>query len=128
MTIAMYDLEGNLLDVLSGDTLTEISAQTPTRVLASGIQKVLRGERNFTGTYQFRRVYHDAPLKRIGNCVAIDISKTIVINKYFNGKYVKTYESIEEAATMNKLDKSNISRSLTDGKRCGGYTWKELIK
>ncbi len=128
MKIAMYDLEGHLLEVFKGNTYQDIIDLLPVKSgikSVSSIQKVVKGERNFAGSYQFREVVSDRPLHKIGSCTKLKKTTEIPIHKYYKGKYITTYRNIKDASDMNNIDNSNISDCLkAKRKSAGGFEWK----
>jgi hypothetical protein len=128
MKIAMYDLEGHLLEVLEGNSYAEIFDLLPIKSgikNTSSIQKVVRGERNYADIFQFREVFNDAPLQKIGSCVNLRSTQEKSVQKYYKGTYICTYRNIQEASTINNIEQSNISRCIR-GERAtaGSFGWK----
>lgn len=128
MKIAMYDLEGHLLEILEGSTYQDIIDLLPIRSNiknVSSVQKVVKGERNFAGSYQFREVKSDRPLDKIGSCTQLKKTIEKPIHKYWKGNYITTYRNIQEASEKNIIDHSNIASCLKGTRElAGGFEWK----
>ncbi len=103
MKIAMYDLEGHLLEVFEGDTYQDIIDLLPVKSgvkTPSSIQKVVKGERNFAGIYQFRevRVGMVKPLDKIGSCIRLKITTEKPVHMYYKNVHITKYRTIQEGA------------------------------
>ena len=128
MKIAMYDLEGHFLELLEGNTIKDIIELLPRGSNIKhgiSIQKVIRGEKNYTGIYQFREVNSQPILQKIGSCIDLKNGVEKAVKKYFKGRYICTYKTLKEASDVNKVEFRNISRCLTIEKgTAGGFEWK----
>jgi hypothetical protein len=131
MKIAMYDLEGHLLEVLKGKTYQEIIDLLPSKSgikNVASIQQAIRGEKNFCGIYQFREVFTQKPLQKIGSCVNLKKTLEKQVHKYYKGKYICTYKSMQEAAVINNIEHANLTK-CANGERstAGGFEWKYAL-
>jgi hypothetical protein len=131
MKIAMYDLEGHLLEVLEAETYQGIIDLLPVKSSiksTASIQQATRGEINFCGGYQFREVFTKKPLQKIGSC--IDLKKAVEkqVQKYYKGVYICTYKNIEEAAFINNILRDNIGKCARGIRAtAGGFEWKFVV-
>jgi hypothetical protein len=128
MKIAMYDLEGHLLEVLEGKTYQEIVDLFPKKrgIINTGpLRSAIKGEVNTYGNYQFREVSNSRNfLERIGDVSSLTQQEKAV-NKYYKGRYICTYKSITEASIKNKILIDNIAKCTKLSKRtAGGFEWK----
>jgi hypothetical protein len=127
MKLAMYDLEGHFLEVLEGNTYQEIIDLLPVKSgikNAASIQQVVSGERNFAGSYQFRKVISQNPLIKIGSCIDLRKSSEKKVHKYYKGNYICTYTSIQEAADINNIQHTNIVKCAKEERgTAGGFQW-----
>jgi hypothetical protein len=125
MKIAMYDLEGHLLEVFEKDTVRDLEIQLNTP--KGGINNCIIGHSIKAINMQFRRYSEKAKVcNRIGDVTNIPKKSFLLpVSKYYNGSFICTYESATVAAEKNNLDTSNISRCLKDSKgTAGGFEWK----
>lgn len=128
MKVAMYDLEGHLLEVLEGDTYQDIIDLLPFKSginSTSSIQKVVKGQLNFAGSYQFREFVSEKPLHKIGSCTKLKKTTERPVHKYYKGKYITTYRNIQDASDKNNVNHANIIACLKGKiKTSGGFEWK----
>ena len=125
MKIAMYDLEGHLLEVFDVDTIRDLEIQL--KAPRSSINNCIIGHILKTINMQFRRYSDNAKVaKRIGDLTNIPGKTSLLpISKYYKGAFICTYENATTASEKNKVDASNINRCLKDGKGViGGFEWK----
>ena len=124
----MYDLEGHLLEVLEGNTYQDIIDLLPFKSginNAASIQKVIKGQRNFAGSYQFREVASEKPLDKIGSCTKLKKTTEKPVHKYYKCRYITTYRNIQEASDKNDINHANIVSCLKGNvKTSGGFEWK----
>jgi hypothetical protein len=125
MKIAMYDLEGHLLETFEPETIEslEVKLKTP----KNSINGCISGNSNKTGNRQFKQYSKGAKiLKRVGDLSNLSETNTPkAISKYYKGKYICTYNSIKEAIEKNKITNSNIVNVLSGyRKTAGGFEWK----
>jgi hypothetical protein len=125
MKIAMYDLEGHLLEVFDVDSIRalEIQLKTP----KGAINSVIIGQHLKAINRQFRKYANGARIiNRIGDVTVIpDKSFCTPVSKYYNGKYICSYENLIVACEKNGVKKSNMCTSMKQGKgTVGGYEWK----
>jgi len=130
MKIAMYDLEGHLLEVFEGNTYQEIVDLLPRKSgvkTRASIQKVVKGFRNFAGHYQFREV-NERVLEKIGSCIKLKKTTEKPVHKYYKGNYITTYRNIQEASDVNNINHANIVACLKQTlKSAGGFEWKYAV-
>jgi len=124
----MYDLEGHLLEVLEGKTYQEIIDLLPAKSgikSSASIQQAIRGEKNFCGSYQFREVFTQKPLQKIGSCINLKKTLEKQVHKYYKGVYICTYTSMQEAADRNNMVQSNLAKCAREERgTAGGFEWK----
>lgn len=124
MKLAMYDLEGHLLEIFEGDNISQISKLIG--VGASHLHNCINGKVLSAKLRQYKEVFMENPLHKIG-----DISKCTHGNKYspvfkyYKGKYICTYRNAHNASSITKIDEPSINECL-NGKRltAGGFEWK----
>ena len=125
----MYDLEGHLLEVLEGNTYQDIINLLPVNSKVkstASIQQVTRGEKNFCGSYQFREVFTQKPLLKIGSCIDLKKSDEKPVRKYYKGVYICTYKNIKDAALKNNMIADNIGKCIRGIRiTAGGFEWKQ---
>ena len=115
--VDQYDLNNNYIK--TWNSIKE--AEETLNIAHSHISAVCRGKRNTAGNFIWK--YHN---KDQLNKEREHISKRKVSQYDLNGQYIKTFDSIEEAAkTINQKKGGHIS-DVCKGKRktCGGYIWK----
>jgi hypothetical protein len=125
MKIAMYDLEGHLLEVFEVETVTELEVQL--KAPRSSINGVIIGHNLTAINRQFRKYSDNARvINRIGDVTVIP-KKTFCkpVSKYYKGVYVCSYENLITACEKNGIAKNNMSTCLKKGKgTSGGFEWK----
>jgi hypothetical protein len=126
MKIAMYDLEGHLLEVFEVNTIVELEKQL--KIPQGNLNKVLKGGHNATNARQFREIMGNGPARKlIGNAVNASKKgqKYIPVIKYYKGNLITVYKSLEEASKKNIVGIEDISKCI-NGKRktAGGFEWK----
>lgn len=127
MKIAMYDLEGNFLEVFENlGSVRDLEREL--KIPQSSLNNCLKGKINSTINRQFRLVYSDKILTKIGDVSDSTQGKSNrIIVKMYKGKIVSTYNTLKEAALKNGLNESCISRCLDDKQRkSGGFQWKYM--
>lgn len=127
MKIAMYDLEGYLLEVF--DIKTIVDLENDLKISKGSLNGCLSGKLNQTSNRQFRKVTDNAIiLNRIGNVSNIvKPNHNLPIAKYYKGKFIKSYDSATEAASINNLDVTYINKCLNDKiHNFDNFEWKYL--
>ena len=125
MKIAMYDLEGHLLEVFDTDSVNALETQL--KAPRTSINNCIIGHVLKTINMQFRRYSDNAKIaKRIGDITSIPGKTSLLpVSKYYKGTFICTYENATIAAQKNNVDAANINRCLKDGKgTTGGFEWK----
>jgi hypothetical protein len=125
MKIAMYDLEGHLLEVFEVETVRDLESQLKTP--KGGINNCITGHCIQTINMQFRKYSDFAKIiKRIGDITNIPGKTSLLpVSKYYKGSFICTYENATIAAKKNNLDTPNINRCLkNDRNTSGGFEWK----
>ena len=128
MKIAMYDLEGHLLEVFNVETYTELENQLGLKPVG-GLVNYLHNKQNQINNRQFRMLHNNrVPLKKIGD-VSMLINSSIqykVVLKFYNGELISSYNSVLEAAQKNNLNSKSLNDCLTRSskKTLGGFEWK----
>jgi hypothetical protein len=124
MKIAMYDLEGHLLEVFEGKNVSQISKEIG--ITQSNVHQCITGQILSVKNRQFKQVFQDRPLHKIGdvsNCT--HGNKHHPINKYYKGKFISNYRNAHIASQITKVNEVCIHRCLK-GERdtAGGFEWK----
>jgi hypothetical protein len=128
MKIAMYDLEGHLLEVFEVNTVRDLERQL--NAPKGSINNCILGYSIQTLNMQFRRCPDSAKtIKRIGDLTNIpDKTSLLPISKYYKGDFICTYENTTIASQKNNLDISNITKCLKNYRNtAGGFEWKYAI-
>jgi hypothetical protein len=122
-TIAMYDLQGHLLEVFECDNLSEISKLIG--VDENSIYNCIKGAVNSAKLRQFREV-KTKPLLMIGDVSKCSRgNKTNPIRKYYKGNYICEYQNAHVASGITKISESSIHKCLKgDRNMAGGFEWK----
>ena len=115
--VKQYDLNGNFIKQwecikLAGETLS---------INPSKISAVCRGKRKSTGGYVWKYIDEENLNKNISH-----IFQRKVEQYSLDGKYIKTYETINKAALNIGQSKGGHISDVCKGKRktCGGFIWK----
>ncbi len=122
INIAMYDLEGNLLEVFENICVSNLAKIL--KIDKKGIYGCVNGENTQTNNRQFKFFkYAERYPKKIGDLTSV-VHTNVVVNKYYKGKYICTYKSIKECSEKNNIKEQNITLML-NGKRktANGYTF-----
>lgn len=124
MKIAMYDLEGHLLEVFEVDTVRDLEKQL--EVSQGSISNCLDGKAISNNKRQFRRFSDKSKVQnRIGDVTSITRVHLKPVHKYYKGKYICTYESSKQASSKNNIDDSAINKCCNGiNKTAGGFEWK----
>lgn len=125
MKIAMYDLEGHLLEVFEVDTVRDLEVQL--KAPRGGINQCIMGYSLQTINMQFRRCLDSTKtIKRIGDLTNIPGKTSLLpVSKYYKGNFICTYENATIASEKNSVDQSNINRCLKNNRgTTGGFEWK----
>jgi hypothetical protein len=128
MKIAMYDLEGHLLEVFEGKNLYQICKELS--INQSALLQCLRGSCNTMKNRQFREVQDNMnALQRIGDVTNSTIgNKTNPVHKYYKGRYINTYQNIHKASLKTKVAESSIHLCCVDKRNtAGGFEWKYAV-
>lgn len=126
--IAMYDLEGFLLDVFIVDTYKQL--EDDLNLPQGSIHSCLKSKQHQVNNRQFKELKGSkGALKKIGDIHKYVNGSTeykVVIKKY-KGKAICAYNSLIEAALKNNVDQSSLSICLAGKtKTCGGFEWQYL--
>jgi hypothetical protein len=124
MKIAMYDLEGHLLEVFEGKNVSQIASAL--KLTQASLYQCISGQILSVKNRQFKEVFQDRPLHKIGdvsNCT--HGNKHTPIIKSYKGKYISTYRNAHAASQITKVNESCIHNCLK-GERAsaGGFEWK----
>jgi hypothetical protein len=127
MKIAMYDLEGHLLEVFVINTVVELEKKL--LLNPSSVSNCIDGKAISNNGRQFKQFNEKSKVhNRIGDVTNITRTHLKPVHKYYQGKYICTYESSKEAAIKNKLDDSAINKCCNGKyKSTGGFEW-EYVK
>jgi hypothetical protein len=120
--IAMYDLEGHLLEIFDFETAVELEKQL--KIPQGSLNGCLSGKQLSTINRQFR-VYSGRIINRIGDISMLSNTWVIPVHKYYKGKYICSYYSANKAAEVNNIPVQDINKCLK-GKynKAGGFEWK----
>jgi hypothetical protein len=123
MEIAIYDLEGHLLEIVTGKNKRQIALDL--KISPATLFQCLRGEINSGNGFQFREVFNNKPLHKIGNCLESTLgNKYTPIHKYWKGSYISTYRNAHEASNYCSINEGTISQCLNGkAKTAGGFEW-----
>jgi len=125
MKIAMYDLEGHLLEVFDVDTVRDLEIQL--NAPKGGINNCIIGHSLKSINMQFKKYSDFAKIaNRIGDLTVIPgKSYCKPVSKYYKGSYICSYENIVIACEKSGVKKNNISACLVKGNgTAGGFGWK----
>lgn len=124
MKIAMYDLEGHLLEVFDVATIVELEKKLD--IPQGSLNNCLNGSVLSTINKQFRELKGKKRLiNRIGDISYCNSSHLKPIHKYYNGKYICSYDSANEASEKNKVAASGINRCCNKiAVTAGDFEWK----
>jgi hypothetical protein len=124
MKIAMYDLQGNLLDVFNTDTYLSLEKQL--KIPQGSLNSCVSGRHLSCINRQFRLIPEKCKvINKIGDISNLTSDRIKPVHKYYLSKYICSYNSIREASEINRIDMSSISRCL-NGKQstADGYVFK----
>jgi len=127
MKIAMYDLEGHLLEVIAVDTVRDLEREL--NYNQGSISNCLDMKAISTNNRQFRKFAEKSKVQnRIGDISNITRVHLKPVHKYFNGEYICTYESSKIASYKNGIDDSSINKCCNGiYKSAGGFEWKYAV-
>lgn len=123
--IAIYDSEGYLLEVISTNSIRLIEEMF--NISQGGVNACLSGKALSTNNLQFREVVNkNKPITKIGDIHKIHPGqRNEPIQKFYRGNYIKTYENMTEASSINGIGISSIYKCCEGlQKKAGIYTWK----
>jgi hypothetical protein len=127
MKIAMYDLEGHLLEVFQVERVVNLEKQLD--IPQGSLNNCLNGSALTTINMQFREVKGK---KRIINKIG-DVSNCTQhhakpVHKYYKGVYIYSYDSATIASVKNRVEVANINRCCNhEVNTAGGFEWKYAI-
>jgi hypothetical protein len=124
--IAMYDLEGHLLEVFETNTIVELENMLD--VSQGGINACLSGKALSTKNFQFKEIF-SKPLTKIGDVSRITIGQSNKpVSKYYNGNFICSYSNIKEASVINNINISGISRCCNKKQKIAGrFEWRWAV-
>lgn len=125
MKIAMYDLEGHLLEVYEIDTV--FSLEKRLKMPTNTIYGCIKGFRLQSKLRQFRLVQTGLKaIIKIGDVSSLTVGQSNkAVHKYYKDKYICSYNSLKEASDKNNIDIINISKACSGvNKSAGGFEWK----
>ena len=122
--IAMYDLEGNLLEVIESKSIAQIERDL--NIPKSALYSCVKGWHLSTIDRQFREVPNGKrALNRIGNIANVTTCYLRPVMKLYNNRYICSYSSISEAVAITGIDGANITRCCNNKRDlAGGFGWK----
>jgi hypothetical protein len=125
MKIAMYDLEGHLLEVFENiDNISQFEKDMGYKDMQ--IYHCINNEQLHANNRQFKKYTNGAIVhKKIGNISNINGHGSKTVHKFYKGKYVCSYKSLMEASSINNINLSAISNCCTKkSKTAGGFEWE----
>lgn len=125
MKIAMYDLEGHLLEVFEVKTIIELEQQLD--IPQGCINKCIKGIHVQSNGKQFRLLENKSSARvRIGDVHKLTIGQSIkAVHKYYKGKYICSYDSLTDASDKNNIKVANISKACSGTYiTSGGFEWE----
>lgn len=124
MKIAMYDLEGHLLEVF--DIVTVIELEKQLDIPQGSLNNCINGSVLTTINKQFRLIKGKKRIiNKIGDVSNCNLAHLKPVHKYYKGKYICSYSSANEAAEKNKINVSGINRCCNlISHTAGGFEWK----
>lgn len=124
LKIAMYDLEGNLLEVLDGNGFSDIARQIKIKS-PSCISKCVKGEIIQSHFRQFRIVNNNNVIEKLPSAYGYSQgNKKNVVHKFYKGNYICTYENMYDAEYKTGIKQSSISDVLSSKRKsAGGFNW-----
>jgi len=124
MKIAMYDLEGHLLEIFDVNTVVELEKQLD--IAQGSLNNCINGSVLSTKYKQFREVKNKKRIiNKIGDISSCNLFHLKPIHKYYKGVYICSYESANIAALKNKVDVSGINKCCNGVyNSAGGFEWK----
>lgn len=122
--IAVYDLEGYLIDVFEVEKIIDLEEKL--NIPQGGINSCLSGKALTTNFLQFKKVMYDKVITKIGDVSKISVGQSHKpVIKFYNDKYVATYDNITIASRLTGIDVTNISKACNGKqKKAGLFTWK----
>jgi len=127
MKIAMYDLEGHLLEVFNVNTYKELEDKIG--IKPTGLSSYFTNRQNQINNRQFKELNDNRkPLKKIGD-VSMLINSSMqyrFVLKLYKGQIICCYNSIFEAAEKNNINSKSLSNHLIkeSKKDYEGFEWK----
>jgi hypothetical protein len=122
MKIAMYDLEGNFLDVFNVENIVEL--ENKLNFKQGQIDSCVTNRVHSTNGRQFK-IMGRSVLKQIGSVVNVNNLKSRPVLKYYNGRFISSYKSVVDAGNKNCLKADNINKCCQGKqKTAGGFSWK----
>lgn len=125
MKIAMYDLEGHLLEVFDVETVKYLSIVL--KISEFSLYACLSGKTISTDFKQFREINKGyTALQKIPNAYDTGQGKQgKPVLKYYKGKFVCFYNTLEEAELRTGTDKAHIIKCCKKTRKtAGGFEWK----
>lgn len=124
--IAMYDLEGYLLEVFEVETYKDLGDQL--KIPAVSIHSCINNKQHQANNRQFKELNSSrVALKKIGDVSSFvnGSSEYRVIVKLYKGVPISSYSTIKEACQKNNINNSSLSLCLKGStKSCGGFEWR----
>jgi hypothetical protein len=124
--IAMYDLEGYLLEVFEVETYVELERQL--KLPQASIYSCVNNRQHQVKNRQFKEIKGErVALQKIGDVSMLVNGSTEykTILKLYKERVICAYESLQEASFKNKISDTSIKICL-NGKtsNAGGFEWK----
>jgi hypothetical protein len=127
MKIAMYDLEGHLLEVFEVDTVRDLEREL--NYNQGSINNCLHGLAISVNNRQFKRFPEKRKIhNKIGDISEITTTHLKPVHKYYKGVYICSYDSIRTASKRNGLFDANINKCCNGiYNSAGGFEWKYAV-
>jgi hypothetical protein len=124
MKIAMYDLEGHLLEVFEVESV--VNLENKLGFNSTVITNCLHGRMLSTNKRQFRKYSDKAHIhNKIGDVTEITRTNLKPVHKHYNGIYICSYPSAIIASIKNGTDYTGINKCLKGNhKTAGGFEWE----
>lgn len=126
--ILQYDLEGNFLREWESYTLAAIGIQLG--IDSTDLSRAINNQIETAGNFQWRVQDRGRIPTRISQAYDVLGSRVeIKVAKYYSGRLISVYDSINEAAYKNRVSEADISRELSNPgtySNIGGFTFKKI--
>lgn len=120
--VGVYDLEGNYLETILQTNSKDLFELF--NIDYSGVMNLLSAG----SKYQFKKLFKGKALKQVGDISNVLNTQINKVHKYYNGRYICTYNNMTQAAEKNNLEISGISRAISgEFSKVGVYEFKNKV-